>query len=80
MGQGVLPWSPGCASQGGPVQTPGKMTAVSISVGSKFSLQKVEILVVAALTQMTSYTVSYKRHFPMFRRNILPPFFKLSSE
>jgi len=49
MGQGVLRWSPGCASQGGPVQTSGKMTAVSISVGIKFILQKAEILVVAAL-------------------------------
>ena len=49
MGQGVLRWSPGCASQGGPVQTSGKMTAVSIFVGIKFILQKAEILVVAAL-------------------------------
>jgi len=51
MGQGLLRWSPGPASQGGPVQTSGKLTAVSIYVGNKFILQKAEILVVATLAQ-----------------------------
>jgi hypothetical protein len=36
MGQGVLRWSPGCASQGGLAQTSGKLTAVNISVGIQF--------------------------------------------
>jgi len=49
MGQSVLRWTPGRASQGGPLQTSGKLTAVSIYVSIKFILQKAEVLLVAAL-------------------------------
>jgi hypothetical protein len=52
---------------------PEELTDVSIAVGVKFILQKAEILVIATLAQIMSYTVSYNRRLRRFGKTCCPP-------